>query len=97
MKVISMLVLSYVMAVLFQRSSLMDTRLSTCSTSSRQERMRSKRGPSRQVFRISCVHCDHHIAAQKGTKAPQAAGKIHTDFENGFIMAEVGVAPPELF
>lgn len=26
---------------------------------------------------------------QKGTKAPQAAGKIHTDFENGFIMAEV--------
>ena len=27
---------------------------------------------------------------QKGTKAPQAAGKIHTDFEKGFIMAEVG-------
>jgi len=26
---------------------------------------------------------------QKGTKAPQAAGVIHTDFENGFIMAEV--------
>jgi len=26
---------------------------------------------------------------QKGTKAPQAAGKIHTDFERGFIMAEV--------
>ncbi|KAL5489671.1 hypothetical protein EMCRGX_G018789 [Ephydatia muelleri] len=26
---------------------------------------------------------------QAGTKAPQAAGKIHTDFENGFIMAEV--------
>jgi obg-like ATPase 1 len=26
---------------------------------------------------------------QKGTKAPQAAGKIHTDFEKGFIMAEV--------
>ncbi len=26
---------------------------------------------------------------QKGTKAPQAAGKIHNDFENGFIMAEV--------
>lgn len=25
----------------------------------------------------------------KGTKAPQAAGKIHTDFEKGFIMAEV--------
>ena len=26
---------------------------------------------------------------QKNTKAPQAAGKIHTDFEKGFIMAEV--------
>lgn len=26
---------------------------------------------------------------QKGTKAPQAAGKIHTDFEKGFIMAEI--------
>jgi len=26
---------------------------------------------------------------QRGTKAPQAAGKIHTDFEKGFIMAEV--------
>lgn len=25
---------------------------------------------------------------RKGTKAPQAAGVIHTDFENGFIMAE---------
>ncbi|KAK4315033.1 hypothetical protein Pmani_013719 [Petrolisthes manimaculis] len=26
---------------------------------------------------------------QKGSKAPQAAGKIHTDFERGFVMAEV--------
>ena len=26
---------------------------------------------------------------QKHTKAPQAAGRIHTDFEKGFIMAEV--------
>ena len=25
----------------------------------------------------------------RGTKAPQAAGKIHTDFERGFIRAEV--------
>ena len=24
-----------------------------------------------------------------GTKAPQAAGKIHTDFEKGFIKAEI--------
>lgn len=26
---------------------------------------------------------------QVGSKAPQAAGRIHTDFEKGFIMAEV--------
>jgi len=26
---------------------------------------------------------------KKGTKAPQAAGRIHTDFEKGFIMAEI--------
>jgi len=26
---------------------------------------------------------------QKETKAPQAAGKIHTDFERGFVMAEI--------
>ena len=26
---------------------------------------------------------------KKGTRAPQAAGKIHTDFERGFIRAEV--------
>ena len=34
---------------------------------------------------------DKLIAAtiKKGTKAPQAAGKIHTDFERGFIKAEV--------
>jgi len=29
------------------------------------------------------------LSIQKGMKAPQAAGKIHTDFEKGFIMAEV--------
>lgn len=29
------------------------------------------------------------VFLQKATKAPQAAGKIHTDFEKGFIMAEV--------
>ena len=26
---------------------------------------------------------------KNGTKAPQAAGKIHSDFERGFIRAEV--------
>lgn len=39
-------------------------------------------------FSVLCVFlwCSN---LQKGTKAPQAAGKIHTDFEKGFIMAEV--------
>lgn len=32
---------------------------------------------------------DLNHKSQKGTKAPQAAGRIHTDFEKGFIMAEV--------
>lgn len=31
----------------------------------------------------------HAWTIEKGTKAPQAAGKIHTDFERGFIRAEV--------
>lgn len=31
----------------------------------------------------------HAWTITKGTKAPQAAGKIHTDFEKGFIRAEV--------
>lgn len=31
----------------------------------------------------------YYLLSQKGTKAPQAAGKIHTDFERGFVMAEV--------
>ncbi len=30
-----------------------------------------------------------HGRLKVGTKAPQAAGKIHTDFERGFIKAEV--------
>ena len=31
----------------------------------------------------------HAWTITKGTKAPQAAGKIHTDFEKGFIRAEI--------
>jgi ribosome-binding ATPase YchF (GTP1/OBG family) len=30
----------------------------------------------------------HAWTVERGTKAPQAAGKIHTDFERGFIRAE---------
>ena len=30
-----------------------------------------------------------HGRSKKGTKAPQAAGKIHSDFERGFIRAEI--------
>ena len=28
---------------------------------------------------------------KKGTKAPQAAGKIHTDFEKGFILSLIHI------
>jgi hypothetical protein len=31
----------------------------------------------------------HAWTAKNGTKAPQCAGKIHSDFEKGFIRAEV--------
>ena len=31
----------------------------------------------------------HAWTVPSGAKAPQAAGKIHTDFERGFIKAEV--------
>lgn len=31
----------------------------------------------------------YNLIVQVGSKAPHAAGRIHTDFERGFIMAEV--------
>jgi ribosome-binding ATPase YchF (GTP1/OBG family) len=31
----------------------------------------------------------HAWTIKRGTKAPQAAGKVHSDFERGFIRAEV--------
>ena len=31
----------------------------------------------------------HAWTIHRGSKAPQAAGKVHTDFEHGFIRAEV--------
>jgi hypothetical protein len=39
-----------------------------------------------------CLHCCLQVRCWtilKGTLAPQAAGVIHTDFERGFIKAEV--------
>lgn len=45
-----------------------------------------------QVLRLKChssATFTSLLVEQKGTKAPQAAGRIHTDFEKGFIMAEV--------
>lgn len=44
---------------------------------------------NRQSLIIFFYFYDLSQFLQKGTKAPQAAGKIHTDFEKGFIMAEV--------
>ncbi|MFN3301816.1 MAG: redox-regulated ATPase YchF [Patescibacteria group bacterium] len=42
---------------------------------------------------ITFFTCQNEIlqawTIKKGTKAPQAAGKIHTDFEKGFIKAEI--------
>ena len=35
-----------------------------------------------------CIR-DSAWTIRKGTKAPQAAGKIHSDFERGFIRASV--------
>jgi ribosome-binding ATPase len=35
----------------------------------------------------------HAWTVEKGTKAPQAAGRIHTDFEKGFIRAETIAYP----
>ena len=35
------------------------------------------------------INCTWAWTIKNGTKAPQAAGKIHTDFERGFIRAEV--------
>nr|CAD7602080.1 unnamed protein product [Timema genevievae] len=42
---------------------------------------------SRDVTSVPLCRCWQY--GGKGTKSPQAAGKIHTDFEKGFIMAEV--------
>ena len=38
---------------------------------------------------VMYLHLTCALPVQRNTKAPQAAGKIHTDFEKGFIMAEV--------
>jgi len=42
------------------------------------------------IVSLIVVFCTHFgCMLQRGTKAPQAAGRIHTDFERGFIMADV--------
>ena len=47
--------------------------------------MRKPRPPGK-AFR---PHVSNHHTIQRGWKAPKAAGVIHTDFERGFIKAEV--------
>lgn len=42
-----------------------------------------------KFFKEAVCHFVFVVLQQKGTRAPGAAGKIHTDFEKGFIMAEV--------
>jgi ribosome-binding ATPase YchF (GTP1/OBG family) len=41
------------------------------------------------IYQLYLVTNELFFPFQRGTKAPQAAGRIHTDFEKGFIMAEV--------
>ena len=47
--------------------------------------------PPQQAIALLRAYADECRAwtIKKGTKAPQAAGKIHSDFERGFIRAEV--------
>lgn len=47
-----------------------------------------ERSSKTTLYRLFLFHLID-LSFQKGTKAPQAAGRIHTDFEKGFIMAEV--------
>ena len=42
-----------------------------------------------ETYFTTGVQESHAWTYIKGTKAPQAAGVIHTDFERGFIRAEV--------
>ena len=67
-----------------------------CSSYARRSR---KRFPSLTTMRRKWLGLISYLTAgepevrawtiKKGTKAPQAAGKIHSDFERGFIRAEV--------
>ena len=42
------------------------------------------------IFPVSYTHLDvYKRQIVNGTKAPQAAGKIHSDIEKGFIRAEI--------
>ena len=45
--------------------------------------------PEYSAVRIRFSRGDVYKRQTRGTKAPKAAGKIHTDFERGFIRAEV--------
>lgn len=69
----------------------------------RAEYLKDKNGASSKIDKIistgySCLNLIHYFTCgpdevrcwtiRNGTKAPQAAGVIHTDFERGFICAE---------
>ena len=41
------------------------------------------------LLRVLTITASFPAAIKRGTKAPQAAGKIHTDIERGFIRAEI--------
>lgn len=64
----------------------------TFNISSHVAQMKSRLGQLWWVWLVCMLSYDSLLLVfQQGTKAPQAGGKIHTDFEKGFIMAEVSL------
>ncbi|KAF9916976.1 hypothetical protein BX616_002267 [Lobosporangium transversale] len=89
--------------VLIPFSGVLESRISEMDEAAREEELR-KLGTTSALPKIivsgySALNLIYYFTAgpmesrcwtvRKGTKAPQAAGVIHTDFERGFIMAEV--------
>ncbi|KAK3822575.1 MAG: GTP-binding protein YchF [Linnemannia gamsii] len=88
--------------VLIPFSGALESRISELSEAEREEELKKIGGvsalPKIVVSGYSALNLIYYFTAgpmesrcwtiRKGTKAPQAAGVIHTDFERGFIMAE---------
>ncbi|KAI7821561.1 GTP-binding protein YchF [Gamsiella multidivaricata] len=89
--------------VLIPFSGSLESRISEMDEAAREEELKkigtTSALPKIVVSGYSALNLIYYFTAgpmesrcwtvRKGTKAPQAAGVIHTDFERGFIMAEV--------